>query len=130
MSPPLILLVDADPDTRQILRTSLEHSGYRVLDAATGEAALELAHEHAPDIVIGDFPMGLGGEVRFSTEFRADDRFADTPIISITARSHGPDLALARTLADEVMLKPVRPRAVVSAVARLLGRGSEVGGVG
>lgn len=123
MNSSLILLVDADRDTRQILRQALEHSGYGVLDAATAEEGLALARAHAPDMVMGDFPLVLAGDVRFSAALREDDRFADTPILSITARAIGPDLVVARELADEVLLKPVRPRVVVETVARLLNRG-------
>jgi CheY-like chemotaxis protein len=130
MTPSLILLVDRDPDTRRILRASLEHAGYRVLDAASGEAGLELAREHVPDMVVGDFPMAVAGTARFSETLRADGRFADTPILSITARGLEADLARARTVADEVLLKPVGPRTVVGAVARLLEQGSVVSGGG
>jgi CheY-like chemotaxis protein len=130
MTPSLILLVDRDPDTRRILRASLEHAGYRVLDAASGEAGLALAREHVPDIVVGDFPMAVAGTARFSEMLRADGRFADTPILSITARGLEADLARARTVAAEVLLKPVGPRTVVRAVARLLKQGSVVSGGG
>jgi CheY-like chemotaxis protein len=130
MTPSLILLVDADPDTRRILRLALEHAGFRVLDAASGDAGLELAREHVPDIIVGDFPMRVAGPSLFTAALRADPRFADTPILSLTARGVGGDLALARSVADDVLLKPVRPRTVVETVARLLEHGSAISGAG
>jgi CheY-like chemotaxis protein len=130
MTPPLILLVDADLDTRRILRLALEHAGYRVLDAASGDAGLELAREHVPDLVVGDFPMRVAGPSLFTASLRADARFSDTPIISVTARGLDNDLALARTVAHEVLLKPIRPRTVVQTVARMLEHGSAMSGAG
>lgn len=130
MTPSLILLVDADPDTRRILRVALEYAGFRVLDAASGEAGLELAREHVPDIVVGDFPMRVAGGSLFTAALRADARFTATPIISLTARGFDSDRALARTAATEVLLKPVRPRTVVQTVARLIEHGSAVSGAG
>jgi CheY-like chemotaxis protein len=96
MSSPLVLLVDAG-DTPDILGVALEHAGYQVLRAASGPAGLALAVRHRPDLV------------------------ASTPVLSVTARVLAHELSAARQVADEVLLKPVRPAAVVSAVARLLG---------
>jgi CheY-like chemotaxis protein len=120
MPEPLILLVDRDDDTRRILRAALEHAGYGVLAAATGEEALALARAHPPAVVIGDFPLDVPGRSHFIDAFRLDGHLARTPILSVTARAMEHELKAVAKIADEVLLKPVRPRVVVAAVSRLL----------
>ncbi len=52
-----ILIVDDDPAYRRLLGEILQHEGYAVAEAATGEAGLESAVEQAPDVVLLD--LGL-----------------------------------------------------------------------
>lgn len=123
MTVPLVLVVDGDPDTRRILRAAFEHHGYRVLDAATAAEGLRLALEHVPAAIVGDFPSPVGEGTRFPQVLRVNTSFAGTPILAVTARVTVESLAEASEAADEVLVKPVRPRVVVAAVSRLLGRG-------
>ena len=59
---PLILIAEDDADIRSLLRLYLEGEGMRVLEAADGNTALELAREHTPDMAILDVMMpGLNG---------------------------------------------------------------------
>jgi CheY-like chemotaxis protein len=124
MSMPLVLLVDEDEDTLRILGIALEHAGYRVVSAGGAEVGLELARRNEPDVVVGDFPMMVGGRARFTDCLRAEPRFRWTPVLSVTARVMADELAVTRSVADEVLLKPVSPGVVVAAVARLLAPGS------
>lgn len=121
MKAPLVLLVDGDRDTRHILRVALEHAGYRVEDTGDGEAASRLVHERAPQVVVGDFPLQGPGHDPLMAVLRGPTG-SRVPILSVTARATASEVEAAHSVADEVLLKPVRPRVVVAAIARLLER--------
>ena len=56
-TPPLILVVDDDKATVDILRTRLQSHGYTVVSATDGEAGLQAVQEHRPDLVLLDVNM-------------------------------------------------------------------------
>lgn len=116
----LILLVDSDPDTREILRASLENRGHDVLDAADGALGLRLARERVPALIIGDFPMDVPGESPFVGAVRRERHLDGTRILTVTARAMSEDLAEARRVSDGVLVKPVEPADVLAEVTRLL----------
>lgn len=58
----MILLVDDDPDVRDVIRRSLDELGYPVREAESGEAALPIVAEERPSLVILDYVMpGMDG---------------------------------------------------------------------
>ena len=116
-----ILLVDGDADTREILRVALENRGHEVLDAADGTSGLQLAREHLPALIIGDFPMDVPGESPFTGAVRRGPGLESTRILTVTARAMTDDLSAARRVSDAVLVKPVEPGAVVKEAERLLG---------
>ena len=121
-----VLVVDDDPDTQFILPAALTFAGYPTRVAANGIAALDFIDEELPDVIILDLAMPLlnGSDVLAMLKAREETR--DIPIIACTAAVSSWDVP--RLLKDgfgEVLLKPVDPRAVLSAVERLLAaRGS------
>ena len=57
-----ILVVDDEPQIRRVLRSTLSSHGYIILDAKTGEEAIEIAQKKKPDLVLLDVNMpGIGG---------------------------------------------------------------------
>lgn len=115
----LILLVDADDDGRSILRTYLEHHGYRVVDSGDGAAALDLVREHGPDLIIGDFPLDVPGHSPFTNAARGEHGYTG-PILSVSARARPVEIEAARAKSSAVLVKPVQPSKVLEAVQRLL----------
>ena len=64
MTEPLILVVEDDRKTAELIRLYLEHEGYRVLWAADGRAALDMARQNQPDLIVLDLMLPvLGGVV-------------------------------------------------------------------
>lgn len=122
MRRPSVLLVNSDTDTRRILQDALEHRGYDVLDAPTGAEGLEMASRHAPDVIIGDFPMDVPGHSPFAGDIRSQPQLADIKILVLTVRAMDHELQAAWAAGDDVLVKPVEPAKVVAAVERLLGR--------
>ena len=104
---PLILIAEDDADIRSLLRLYLEGEGMRVLEAADGNTALELAREHTPDMAILDVMMpGLNG---FELT-RALRQYSDLPILILSAKSQDNDKILGLNLgADDYIAKPFNP---------------------
>ena len=95
-TPATILVVDDDPDIREVLRTVLAKEGYRITAASNGKEAMAVIEADAPDLMILDIMMTTdteGFDLMF--ELQGDPRFKDIPIILLTSflekvRSAGP----------------------------------------
>jgi PAS domain S-box-containing protein len=119
-----ILVVEDDPDGREIIREILRAQGAEVTTAASGEEALELLAGKVPDLLVSD--IGLGGIDGFGLmrRIRALDGPARTiPAIALTAYARAEDRATALAAGFQVHLtKPIEPRELQRAVAQLLDR--------
>ncbi len=112
-----ILLVDDEEGIRKVLGISLEDSGYDVLKAENGEAALDLFLKHRPSIVLTDIKMpGMDG-ISLLKAIKAED--PDTEVIMITG--HGDmDLAIAslKLEATDFVTKPINDDVLEIALKR------------
>lgn len=115
-----ILVVDDNPQIRRALRTILISQGFVVLDARTGEEALDvIRHEHV-DLVLLD--VNLPGMSGFETckEIR---RTSDLPVIMITVRSSERDKVQAFDVgADDYIVKPFGAEELTARVRATLRR--------
>jgi signal transduction histidine kinase/DNA-binding response OmpR family regulator len=81
---PLVLVIDDDPATRDLLRRVLSKEGFRVATAANGEEGLRLATELRPDAITLDVLMpGMDGWAVLAA-LKADPDLADVPVIMLT----------------------------------------------
>lgn len=103
-----LLVVDDEPDIRQLLKIFFERSGYDVALAVDGQAAVEQARRLSPDLIMMDIQMPRKSGLEAVRELRGDPRFVDTPIIAITAyaRVHTP-AEIIRAGFDQAIFKPV-----------------------
>jgi CheY-like chemotaxis protein len=85
MNPHTILVADEDIDTRIILRALLERHGYRVLEAANGRHACEMAEEQV-SVVVLNHPMSVSESVSLAGWLRAQPHTHNVPIINLTSR--------------------------------------------
>jgi two-component system KDP operon response regulator KdpE len=99
-----ILVVDDEPQIRRVLRSTLSSQGYIILEAKTGEEAIEVSRKEKPDLVLLDVNMpGMGG-IEACREIR---RASEAPIIMLTVRSAERDKVLALDAgADDYVVKP------------------------
>src|SRR5438874_2407453 len=98
-----ILVVDDEPDVRDMLHDQLVHLGYLVRTAASAEAALREVELVAPDLVLTDVHMhGISG-VELCRRLKADPRFTLTPVVILTAVTDL-DARVAGLAADAVAL--------------------------
>jgi DNA-binding response OmpR family regulator len=115
-----ILVVDDAANIVELLRLYLEQAGFEVIAAGDGPTALELHRRHRPDLVVLDVMLpGLDGfEV-----CRSIRRESDTPVLMLTARSDDVDAIVGLELgADDYVVKPFNPRALVARVKAILRR--------
>jgi serine/threonine protein kinase len=116
-----ILVVEDEAGIRHNLVTLLRMEGFSVLEAKDGLAALTVAREHVPLLILSDVMMpGLDG-YGLLKQLRADPRTAAIPFIFITARTDRTDMRRGMNLgADDFLGKPFSRDEVLDAVnARL-----------
>jgi DNA-binding response OmpR family regulator len=109
-----ILICDDERLLRELLRASLE-DGYRCVDAEDGEAALDLARELRPDLLVLDLMMPGRSGASVLHELRADDALRETPVVVVSAWSHD-EARAAVAAAERFVQKPFAPdelRAIV-----------------
>ncbi|HXY25627.1 MAG TPA: response regulator transcription factor [Candidatus Acidoferrum sp.] len=99
-----ILVVDDEPQIRRVMRSTLTSHGYVILEAKTGEEAIDLARKEKPDLILLDVNMpGMSG-IDACRELR---RGTAAPIIMLTVRNAERDKVLALDAgADDYVAKP------------------------
>jgi two-component system KDP operon response regulator KdpE len=104
MNEQTILVVDDEPQLRRVMRTTLTDLGYLVIDARTGEEAIEKLHQGTPDVILLDLNMpGIGG----LETCRAIRVGSDVPIIVLSVRNTERDKVEALDAgADDYVMKP------------------------
>jgi len=112
-----ILVADDDPDVMAVILETLEPEGYRVITASDGNAALQLARDERPDIVVLDWMMpGLDGlSVCRALRQESDPRLAEVPVVLITGRADAQDTAAGFTAGvTDYLTKPFKPTHLVA----------------
>ena len=104
MSGASILVVDDEPQIRRVLKTTLSTQGYVILEAKTGEEAVEVVRKEKPDLVLLDVNMPGAGGIEACREIR---RSSEAPIIMLTVRNAERDKVSALDAgADDYVVKP------------------------
>lgn len=118
-----ILIVDDEEPIVDILRFNLKKEGYNVLEAYDGEAALNIALEKNPDLILLDVMLPKMDGFTVCRKLR--ERIS-TPILMITAREEEVDKVLGLALgADDYITKPFSIRELMARVQANLRRGSK-----
>lgn len=114
------LVVDDEPRLRDLVRDYLAAEGFRVVTAADGLAAVEVALEHKPDVVVLDLMLpGVDG-LEVCRRLRT---FSDAYVIMLTARAEEVDRIVGLEVgADDYLTKPFSPRELVARVRAMMRR--------
>lgn len=123
MAKPTILVVDDEEDIRELVELNLTREGYKVLQAETGEAALDLAHSKQPDLVVLDLMLpGLDG-LEVCKRLKADSKTHHIPIVILTAKGEESDIVAGLELgAEDYVTKPFSGKVLVARIRRILRR--------
>ena len=121
-----ILVVDDEPDFAGIVQQNLEKEGFDVEVAYDGEEGLEKVKANPPDAIVLDVMMPGKDGYQVCSELKADDRFADIPIILLTAvASHVTSTRYSHrdgmsTEADDYLAKPASAEQITESIKGLL----------
>jgi DNA-binding response OmpR family regulator len=118
-----ILVVDDDPDICALLEFKLSGGGHTVTVEHDGEAALAALEQQQIDLVLLDWMMPRMGGLEVCLAMRADQRFAQIPVLMLTAKAQESDVQRGLAAgADDYILKPFSPREVAARIDVSLAR--------
>ena len=118
-----VLIVEDEPEIREMLNFSLTRAGFTVIEAATGEMALQRLDTDLPDILIVEWMLpGMSG-VELAKRIRRDELTSALPLLMLTARSEETDVLKSfESGIDDYMSKPFSPKELVARIKALLRR--------
>jgi two-component system, cell cycle response regulator DivK len=116
-----ILVVEDQPDNRQILRDLLTSANFEVIEAVDGEAGLAAAAEHRPDLILMDVQLpGIDG-YEATRRLKGDAALQSIPVIAVTARAlNGAEQEARAAGCDGYIAKPISPRQLLAKVREYL----------
>jgi two-component system phosphate regulon response regulator PhoB len=118
-----ILVVDDEPDARELIEVNLKGAGFDVLTAANGRQALDKARASLPALVLLDVMLPEVDGLEVCKSLRRDAKTTFIPIIMLTARAAEIDRVVGLELgADDYITKPFSPRELILRVKNLLKR--------
>src|ERR1700752_1029298 len=122
MSTPTILVVDDEPQIRRVMRTTLSSNGYSVVEARSGEEALDVMRAERPELVLLD--VNMPGKSGLDTCREIRDQ-SDVAIIMLTVRNTEHDKVLALDAgADDYVVKPFGMEELLARIRAALRRTS------
>jgi DNA-binding response OmpR family regulator len=117
-----ILVADDEDRIRGLVRGYLEADGFDVAEARDGDAALAVARDWKPDLVVLDVMMPGPDGIEVLRRLRT---VSEVPVILLTARSEEVDKLIGLSVgADDYVTKPFSPRELVARIKAVLRRGT------
>jgi len=119
--PTTILIVDDQPDNREMLSTLLRDEGYDTLEAAGGMEAMDQIAKQAPQLILLDVSMPDMDGYAVASLLKADPKTSGIPIIMVTAHSgRGARVVGLHAGVEDYMTKPVDAPELLLKVRNLL----------
>ncbi len=118
-----ILIVEDEPEIRELLNFALTRAGFDVAEAESGEKALQYLDQKLPDLMVVDWMLpGMSG-VELAKRIRKDELAGTMPLLMLTARTDESDLlkSFAHGI-DDYMSKPFSPKELIVRIKALLRR--------
>jgi phosphate regulon transcriptional regulator PhoB len=121
--PSRVLIVEDEPDIRELVVHHLKREGYQVSTAASGEEALRQVHASLPDLVLLDLMMPAMDGLEVCRRLRQDPGTATLPIVMLTAKGDEVDRVIGLEIgADDYVVKPFSPKELLARVRAVLRR--------
>jgi DNA-binding response OmpR family regulator len=111
---PRVLIVDDDPEIRDLLTLSFGRAGFEIHTAVDGQDALEVVADHDLDVVILDWMMPRVDGIEFCLRLQGDELHNSLPVIFLSARGTDMDVLMGRVAgATDFVTKPFSPHELV-----------------
>ncbi len=118
-----ILVVEDEPEIRELLAFTLSRASYDVVEAESSEQALQLLDRSIPELAIIDWMLPNMSGVDLARRLRRDELTQQIPIIMLTARGEEADkLKSFESGVDDYVTKPFSPRELLARIKALLRR--------
>jgi two-component system phosphate regulon response regulator PhoB len=118
-----ILVVEDEEDIQELLKYNLAKEGYRVTLASTGEAGVNEARNHIPDLILLDLMLPKMDGLEVCRLLKGDPRTRPAPIVMLTAKGEESDVVTGLEVgADDYIVKPFSPKVVVARIRTILRR--------
>lgn len=115
-----ILIIDDDPQIRDVLRIALKQAGHAVAEAGDGAEGLAKARNGRADLIVLDIGLPEMDGLELCRHLRAEQ---NTPVLFLTARDDEIDRVLGFELGgDDYVTKPFSPRELIARVRAILKR--------
>ena len=118
-----ILVIDDEPDIREVMRFALESSDFRVMEAGHADEARKLLSSETPDLILLDWMLPGRSGLELAQQLKQSPKTKSIPIIMVSARGEEEDRVKGLdTGADDYIAKPFSPREMVARVKAVLRR--------
>ena len=115
-----ILIVEDERRMARFIRLNLEHDGFQVVEAVTGQQAIQQLRDAFPDLILLDVMLP---DIDGFNVLQTIREITDVPVIMLTAKGEEEDRVRGLELgADDYVTKPFSPRELVSRVRAVLRR--------
>jgi two-component system, cell cycle response regulator DivK len=116
-----ILVVEDQEDNRQIIRDLLSATDYEIIEAESGEQALEAVARQRPDLILMDIQLPSMDGYEATRQIKADPTLRSITIIAVTSYALSGEEQKARAAGcDEYVPKPYSPRQLLAKIRQYL----------
>jgi two-component system, cell cycle response regulator DivK len=116
-----ILVVDDQPDNRQIIRDMLAPTDYEITEAENGELALAAIAKQRPDLILMDIQLPIMDGYTATSRIKSDPKLRSIPIIAVTSYALSGEERKARAAGcDDCVPKPFSPRQLLPKIRHYL----------
>ena len=110
-----VLVIDDEPDIREVMRFALEEAGFRVLEAGHADEARKTLLSDNADLMLLDWMLPGRSGLELAKELKQSSRTRPIPIIMVSAKGEEEDRVRGlETGADDYIAKPFSPREMVA----------------
>jgi two-component system phosphate regulon response regulator PhoB len=124
MSTATVLIVDDEPDIREVMRFALEGADFKTQEAGHADEARKSILADPPDLILLDWMLPGRSGLELAQQLKQNPKTRDTPIIMVSAKTDESERiqGLDKGEVDDYVTKPFSPRELVSRVKAVLRR--------
>ena len=115
-----ILVVEDQPDGRQIIRDMLAGTDYEITEAENGEEALAAIAKQRPDLILMDIQLPIMDGYTATSQIKADPALRSNPIIAVTSYALAVEEKARAAGCDDYVTKPFSPRQLLAKIRQYI----------